>query len=290
MIKPGYLGEQLNAATNLQDLKLSDILPERLKTADILALVNALDIELQEITKAIEEIIIMPRISEQPEDIVDSLAWQLHVDFYEPLGLNLDKKRALVENSLIWHKHKGTKYALESLIRTLFFENFKIEEWFEYGGKPYFFRLISWDSLREKEQYNDLIRAIYELKNVRSWLEGLRFIRQNQGTIYFGQVGRHTRKFEIDETSPQVEVAPVIMHFGIAGKHVKRFEVNGTLPTRSKIEPMTAHIGVVGKHICRFIIPAGDIAVKIEDTEISTGLASRYISKTIIGSSEEVEN
>ena len=122
----------------LHELKLSDILPERLKTDEILSLVNALDGELQQITKAIEEVIMMPNIRGQPEDIVDSLAWQLHVDFYEPLGLDLDRKRALVENSLRWHMHKGTKYVLEEMIRILFFDNFKIEEWFEYGGRPYF--------------------------------------------------------------------------------------------------------------------------------------------------------
>ena len=41
---------------NLRELKLSDILPERLRTVEILALANALDAELQEITRAIDEV------------------------------------------------------------------------------------------------------------------------------------------------------------------------------------------------------------------------------------------
>ena len=156
-------------------IKLSEILPERLKTPEILALVNALDPELNKITEAIGEVTIMPNIRGQPENIVDSLAWQLHVDFYEPLGLNLDKKRALVVNSLMWHRHKGTKYVLEDMIRLLFFERFSVEEWFEYGGRPYFFRLNIRDEPLPREVSKNLLDAINALKNERSWLDYVAF-------------------------------------------------------------------------------------------------------------------
>ena len=177
----------------LDELKLSDILPERLKTEEILALTNALDGELQAITKAIDEVVIMPRIREQPEDIVDSLAWQLHVDFYEPLGLDLDRKRALVENSIIWHKHKGTKYALESIIRILFFNDFAIEEWFEYDGEPYYFRIVANDRLPDALQWHDLLRAIHEFKNERSWLDAI--IYQSSTTIEISVEGTVFRTY-----------------------------------------------------------------------------------------------
>lgn len=168
----------------LEFLKLLDILPQRLKTTEISALVNAIDDQLHEIAVEIDKIIIMPRIEEQPENIVDSLAWQLHVDFYEPLGLDLNTKRLLVKNSILWHKHKGTKYVLEDMIRILFFDNFKIEEWFEYDGRPAFFRLVARESLQDLEQYKDLIRAIYELKNERSWLDMLQFEDETDVVTY----------------------------------------------------------------------------------------------------------
>jgi len=212
---------------NLDSLQLTDIAPDSIKTPDVLAFFNALTPEMQEITQDISQALIVPVIDELPEEIVDLLAWQFHVDFYEPLGLDLDKKRALVKNSLIWHRYKGTKYALESMIRILFFSDFAIEEWFEYDGDPYFFRLISWDSLRSADDYNDLIRAIYALKNERSWLEGLRFVREAQGTMHIGSVARHTRRFFIDGNVPYVKVSPAIIHVGTANKHTRRFEVAG---------------------------------------------------------------
>ena len=244
----------------LNELKLSDILPERLKTDEILALANALDGELQQITKAIEEVVIMPNIRGQPEDIVDSLAWQLHVDFYEPLGLDLDQKRALVENSLRWHMHKGTKYVLEDMIRILFFDNFKIEEWFEYGGKPYFFRLISHDVLTNPEQYTDLIRAIYELKNERSWLEGLTFHREAESTAYFGMTVKQSGHFVLDVSAQESGVSDTTMHFGAAGKH-------------------TAHSTVGGE----------DMAANVSSIQVDVGVVHRHMASTFIDS-EEVEN
>jgi len=244
----------------LEDLKLSDIMPDRIKTPEILALFAALDPELQEITDAIDEVLIMTRIAELPEYIVDLLAWQLHVDFYDPLEMSLDQKRALVKNSLIWHRYKGTKYVLEEMIRTLFLDDFKIEEWFEYGGKPYFFRLVTADNLTDMDIYNDLIRAIYELKNERSWLEGIRMSKETKGTIYIGA----------------------------AGKHVRRFEIGGALPEKTNVEPITVHVGAVGKHARRFeIFGKGGIDVKISDVTVNTGVVHRHTSKTMIRSSEE---
>ena len=210
---------------DLSVLKLLDILPIPITDEEMEALSYALDPELKEITAAINEAVIMTRIDELPENLVDLLAWQLHVDFYEPLGLDLDRKRALVKNSLIWHRYKGTKYALESMIRILFFDNFKIEEWFEYGGEPYFFRVTSQDLISNRGQYKDLIRAIYELKNTRSWLERLRFEREIETTIYFGYAGRHKRKYTIDGISPKIEIAPANLYIGIVGKYVRRFTV-----------------------------------------------------------------
>ena len=305
----------------LEDLRLSDIMPERESPPwppEVMAMLAAIDPELQEITAAIDEALIMTRIDELPETIVDLLAWQLHVDFYEPLGLDLNKKRALVKNSLMWHKHKGTKYVLEEMIRTLFFENFSVEEWFEYGGEPFFFRVTSRDILANKEQYDDLIRAIFELKNERSWLESLRFFREAQGTIHIGQVGKHTGRFKVDADAPQTKTPPATLYLGSVGKYMRRFEISGTLPEYTKVSPVATFVGIAGKQTRRFEISATDVIVEVEDTILNLGLSgkktrnftipaaevamntndpitnsemeNRHIPKSYIGSPEEVKN
>jgi len=158
---------------SLENLRLEDIAPDSIKIPDVLAFFNALDPELQKITLAISETLLMTRIDELPEAVIDLLAWQLHVDFYEPLGLDLDRKRALVKNSLMWHRYKGTKYAVESMLREIFDRKAKIDEWFEYGGDSYFFRVHL-----NPDIHHDLgviTGAVHELKNTRSWIGGFVF-------------------------------------------------------------------------------------------------------------------
>jgi len=268
---------------NLENLRLEDIAPDSIKTPDVLAFFRALDPELHEITQAIFEALIMTRIDELPENIVDLLAWQLHVDFYEPLGLDLDSKRALVKNSLIWHRYKGTKYALESMIRILFFDNFRVEEWFKYGGEPYFFRVVSHDVLNNLEQYINLIRAIYELKNERSWLESLRFIRETESTIYIGQVGRRTRRYEVDGTGPESKVVTGTVHIGTVGRYTRRFKIISTMPENPAV--LTAiYMSIIGRQSTRFVVESAEMTTQVEDINVEAGFAGRHISRYTIAS------
>ena len=186
---------------NLNSLSLSDILAPSIKNEEILAVAHALDPELQEITSSIIESIILPRIDELPEDVVDSLAWQFHVDFYEPLGLDINKKRSLVKSSLNWHRRKGTKSVLVEMIQILYTERFKIIEWFEYGGNPGYFKIILNEdvSLTENDAKN-ISLAVKELKNVRSWLEEILITQNYKSTVYVGSASGVYSKIFIPST------------------------------------------------------------------------------------------
>jgi phage tail P2-like protein len=172
---------------NIYELSLLDLLPMSIKTDEITAVCKALDKQLMEISGRLIENIILPRIDELPEKTVDLLAWQLHVDFYEPLGMDLKKKRELVKNAVVWHKEKGTKRAVEQLVKTVFFDDFKVIEWFTYGGKPYYFRIVIKNgSVKTKEEYNLLIQAINSAKNIRSHLEKVISESNTENKLYFG--------------------------------------------------------------------------------------------------------
>lgn len=126
--------------------------------------------------EAVNELI-MSRIDELPEPVVNSLAWQLHVDTYWE-GLNIVQKRKLVKNAIKDHKYKGTSWAVKSVVEVLL--NYaKVEEWFEYKGSPYHFRVnASYGPIVNGELLQSLVTAINEAKNVRSWLDGISFERK----------------------------------------------------------------------------------------------------------------
>lgn len=140
--------------------------------------VKALCKALEPYIKLLDEYTILTyiygRINELNEEVVDSLAWQFHVDFYD-YTLPIEMRRELVKNSIRWHKIKGTPQAVIEVITELFGDT-QLQEWFEYDGEPYFFK-VDIDVIKEvltKENLKRVFELIDAYKNRRSWLEILR--------------------------------------------------------------------------------------------------------------------
>lgn len=78
---------------DIYNVKLLDIIPPNLKhDPDIIAASKAIDNEFSMVVTKAKECIILPRIDELDSDIIDILAWEMHVDFYDPT-LPLDTRR-----------------------------------------------------------------------------------------------------------------------------------------------------------------------------------------------------
>lgn len=161
---------------DIESVSLLDILPNSILTdPQIAAAAKALDTELQAVTNATIETLHLPRFDELPETVVDLLAWQWHVDFYEPIDMDIDTKRRLVKESIAWHRMKGTPAAIEA-VASVAFDTTTVKEWYEYGGKPYYFKIVTEDVTTDKDTLNSLRRAVDSVKNVRSWLEEIEFL------------------------------------------------------------------------------------------------------------------
>ena len=156
---------------SLQTISLRELLPPSIASdPDILAAAEALDAELQKATARIPGVSILPNIREITDSaIIDLLAWQFHVDFYEP-DAPLSVRRDLVAKSLEWHTRKGTPSVVEEVV-TAALSDAQVQEWFEYGGAPYFFRISTHLPLSEETEVRRLLAAIDSVKNTRSWLE-----------------------------------------------------------------------------------------------------------------------
>ena len=161
---------------DLQSVSLIDILPPNLLAdKQIYAAARALDDELQKITAETRNALLLPRLDELSEEVIDLLAWQWHVDFYEPIGMDIETKRRLIKNSIAWHRIKGTPAAVEQVVSAVF-DTSHVQEWFEYGGKPYHFKVITEDVTTDPNVLARMRRAINAAKNTRSWLETIEFI------------------------------------------------------------------------------------------------------------------
>ena len=87
----------------------------------------------------ISRLSIYPRIDELPEKLLDILAYDFKVDWWDP-EYSLEEKRRIFKESWYVHKHLGTRAAVETALRAIY-PKAEVQEWFQYGGKPYFFRL-----------------------------------------------------------------------------------------------------------------------------------------------------
>lgn len=132
---------------------------------------------LQELGRQSKFVILYPRINELSGVVLDELAWGLHVDAYDALASD-DVKHRMILNSYLIHKFKGTAFAVQKIVESVFGEAGKIEEWPEYGGDPYHFRIdifVQDAGVTEVEQARAL-ELVNAGKNVRSELDGLRLI------------------------------------------------------------------------------------------------------------------
>ena len=170
----------------ISDVSLLDLIPFNFKgneeTENIL---KTIDFILRErFIKKIPEVILMDRIDKLEEWKVDELALDLHVDYYKS-DLPLKKKKELVKTSLLTHRTKGTPFALE-VITTILFERGEVQEWFEYDGDPYKFRISTLDSVTDPESLKEIIESIFAVKNVRSWLDSIAMLRYIDFGLKYG--------------------------------------------------------------------------------------------------------
>lgn len=210
---------------DLQSVSLLDILPPNLLAdKQLYAAARALDDELQKITAATRNALLLPRLDELSEEVIDLLAWQWHVDFYEP-SMSIETKRRLVRESIAWHRIKGTKAAVEKMAQTVF-KGGVVTEWFEYGGEPYHFRIdvLNAPNMTE-ESRGRLLAVVNASKNTRSWLDELRFRREAQNDMYYaGAPSIHTT-YEIRPAEITDDTAEARQYIGAAVSTHAAYEV-----------------------------------------------------------------
>ena len=122
-------------------VNFTDYLPDVLKNdPKMKALADAVTKQLLEVSGNIDDVLIYSRIDELPEELLDILAYDMHVDWYD-YAFPMHVKMEIIKSSVRVHKKMGTKYAVETALKALYPKS-KIEEWFEYGGEPYHFRVV----------------------------------------------------------------------------------------------------------------------------------------------------
>ena len=121
------------------------------------------------------DVLNLANIDTLPSDALPHLAEQYHITGEEGwiFCKNEQEKRALLKKAIKLHKYKGTKFAIISALSALNL-NCNLEEWFEYQGEPFMFRVfVEVEKVFDSELEQQIVNIINAHKNVRSWLEKL---------------------------------------------------------------------------------------------------------------------
>lgn len=172
----------MNSAHALTAENLLRALPEVLRNDESMAALAASVAQvLARRPEEIQRLAIYPRIDELPEELLDILAYDFKVDWWDA-DYTLEEKRRTLKDSWRVHRMLGTKAAVELAISAIFPE-VRVSEWFEYGGDPYHFRL-SIDVSKEdtdSDRYQRVLERVNFYKNLRSHLDEIVYIIQAEG-------------------------------------------------------------------------------------------------------------
>lgn len=211
---------------NDNEYKVAEHLPSSIDAEPIPSLAQVADVELGKINTDL--LLIYPAIDSLNEQLIDYLAVQMHVDEYDDTE-NLDVKRQQVKQSFLLHRLKGTKYAVQKAVSTVY-QSAKVEEWPEYSGEPYHFRVTGITApMNETKTINKLVRLINAYKNTRSWLDYVQFNRLYRQTFLFGGNVNLVRKTTITFDLKQKIITQKDIHVLVGVGIYKEVTINGQL-------------------------------------------------------------
>lgn len=155
---------------NLYDSNITDILLEAfIEKPEVIALGYALNRAMQRWIGYCQNISVYAAIDTAPEQLLDLLAVELNTQYYDT-AMDIEKKRSVVKNTLIWFMSTGTPAAVEETVAAVFGSGY-VSEWFEYGGDPYNFKVYTSNMSLDDKALKELEEVITTTQNARSYLE-----------------------------------------------------------------------------------------------------------------------
>lgn len=153
------------------------------KDPSAVALAEAMAELLARRPEEIDRLRIYPDIDRLDERMLDILAYDFKVDWWDP-DYSLEEKRRTLKDSWRVHKILGTKAAVERAISAIY-PHTQVLEWWQYDGEPYHFRLdinITNDSINSDKQRRVLERLNY-YKSLRSHNDGVTYFVEAEPAI-----------------------------------------------------------------------------------------------------------
>lgn len=156
----------------LENIDISKLIPNFMRSADVLALADAVSDVLQPLARQIARLSTWDHLAELDTGELDDLAEELNIFWYDKT-LTDDQKRTLIASSDRVYMKLGTAKAVEDVVSDIYGPS-EVEEFFEYSGRPHYFRIrVQNPEQMTPENEAKLLRVLEKVKRKSQWLEGI---------------------------------------------------------------------------------------------------------------------
>lgn len=247
----------------ISELDFLRLLPAFMRNDEaVIALSKAMDKLIGEPGKRLSTIRTWDQIDNLTEPECDELAWELDIDWYDS-NMALEEKQETIKAAQQIKRKRGTKWAVERLISAYFGEGYVLE-WYETGGSPYTFIVLTTNTEVTTENFDKFLAAANAAKNERSHIAGVFYFWEQGpdpgvecalGTNFhryeFKKCGTHDRTATVGFiVKPRIEIEPEetahLYGFTSAGENTcgtypQQATVGAALKAGAATEPTTSH-------------------------------------------------
>lgn len=167
-----------------KDGELLDLLSAPMaEDADIIALSYAIKMGIAKFIVYVAKTTMYADVDNQPESILDYMAIELDVAYYEQ-DMDIAAKRELIKGALKWYMTAGSGKAVKELVNATFGGG-DVSEWYEFGGEPGEFG-IEIESQITEDNYKRLSKTLESVKPSGAHLKAISSARDAEIDLYLG--------------------------------------------------------------------------------------------------------
>ncbi|MCM1040416.1 MAG: phage tail protein [Ruminococcus sp.] len=160
---------------NTEHMNFVELLPAFMRNDETdIALSGAVDEITEKLSARIKLLTTWDQIDNMSDAELDALAEELHISWYDksaPKNIKVN----IIKDSDIVHAKMGTNWAAMRVITTYFGDG-KIIDWFEYGGKPYHFKIETINQAILEEKETAFLRILDAVKRKSAILDAIQLV------------------------------------------------------------------------------------------------------------------
>lgn len=186
----------------IKDVTILDILPYTFKTDEYTALSKAIAALTTKFYNTMLSVSLWSDIEQVKSEILDVMAAELDAPFYQT-NMTVEQKRSIIAAAFTYNAKIGTLSSIQGLLSASFGGG-TVSEWYDYGGKPYYFRanISRADGISTTyNSYEYFLAMLEKVKNKRAKLESITIEENLKNNYRYGSSVARIRRYTTIESS-----------------------------------------------------------------------------------------